>query len=159
MMRNIFNVSAITVCLFAMMTTITSCEKEELTIPNVDEIENSGNISDNDFGCSYEVDLTGVWEWVQSSGGLIADTVQQEQLGYPVRLEITVSSIKRFENNDLVYDAEYRIEYAEHIDGYKFGVLFIEGIDLTYLVHDCGDYLFLDEQIPAGYRHFYIQVY
>ncbi|MFT5821138.1 MAG: hypothetical protein ACI8ZM_002387 [Crocinitomix sp.] len=156
MMKNIFKVSAI-----SLMTILfaASCEKEEVTPQYDDGSSITEDMFDNSDGCSDEIDLIGIWEWAQSSGGFKADTVQQEQLGYPVRLEITETSIKRFENNDLVYDTEYKIEYAEHINGYKSGVLFIEGDDLTYLVSHIGSVLYLDEQISAGYRHLYIYDY
>lgn len=68
------------------------------------------------FGCSDDDNatndqLTGKWNWVESSGGIAYHTETPESTGKIVKLEIDNSTIKRFVNGTLDYETNYSIEF------------------------------------------------
>jgi hypothetical protein len=69
------------------------------------------------FSCSNDDDnnstskqLTGVWNWTESSGGIAYHTETPESTGKTVKLEITNSTIERNVNGILDYESNYTIE-------------------------------------------------
>lgn len=68
------------------------------------------------FSCSNDdnstvAQLTGRWNWVESSGGISFHTETPESTGKTVNLEINEKTIQMFTNGNLDYESNYSIEF------------------------------------------------
>lgn len=157
MMKNVFNVSAITVCLFAVFTT-TSCEKENVTIHTIEDQTIEVGQPENENDCVDFANLIGEWNWVASSGGIAGEHINAEDVDDEIQLEISASNIKRYENGELVYDSEYSIEVGMNLEGYESEIMTIDAETVSIAVSRQEDVLILSEQVADGYIHQYIFV-
>lgn len=92
------------------------------------------------FSCSNDDDstntqLTGNWNWVESSGGISYHTETPESTGKTVNLKITDNAIERYVNGILDYKSNYTIESIND-NGQQFQVITFDNQIIPLLIID-----------------------
>src|SRR5690349_6511014 len=54
--------------------------------------------------------IEGDWRWTQSYGGLLRQTITPDSAGYTRHLEIDSETYSEFQDDSLVFEADYNIE-------------------------------------------------
>lgn len=70
---------------------------------------------DNVTNISTSEKILGVWNWDKSTGGFGGWTYTPESTGDTQRLEITGTTLKKYINDELVYETNYTIELRESV--------------------------------------------
>ena len=92
------------------------------------------------FSCSNDdnsttTQLTGSWNWVESSGGISYHTETPESTGKTVNLKITDNSIERYVNGNLDYESDYTIESVND-NGQQLQVITFDNQIIPLLIID-----------------------
>lgn len=73
--------------------------------------------SSDDDSSNTTSNLVGTWDWVRSSGGITGEIITPASTDSTMKLEITNTMIKRYINDDLIFENRYTIEIRETMSG------------------------------------------
>ncbi|KAB2880511.1 hypothetical protein F9K33_04865 [bacterium] len=108
-----------------------------------------------------EKEMYGAWSWVQSSGGLLGNTLTPENIKLSKKIVLTKDHVIMYYANDsLTLKQNYQIQNEKSIYSQSPApVLRISGMTKTQTISLRGqDTLFLRENVYDGYAHVYVRL-
>jgi hypothetical protein len=117
------------------------------------------------FSCNHEIisptsenSLNGKWNWISSSGGFAGHTITPESEKKTVIIEISNSSLKKYENGNLVFENTFTIKTQSSIFGgdRKMIVPNNDGMKQSFEIAD--GKLFLSEECADCYQSKYARI-
>ncbi|RZJ51488.1 MAG: hypothetical protein EOO19_00465 [Chryseobacterium sp.] len=101
--------------------------------------------------------LNGKWNWVRSSGGFIGNTITPASEKKSMTIEISNSTIKRFENGNLLSKNTFTIQTQNSIYGNDRKMIVIENMpNQSFEVK--GDSLYLNDECHDCYQSSYVRI-
>jgi len=107
---------------------------------------------------SSENSLNGKWNWVSSTGGFIGSTLTPASEKKTMTIEISKSTIKRFENGKLVSENDFSVETGNSIYGNdkKMIVYKNDAPKQSFEIKD--NVLYLNDECHDCYQSQYVRV-
>ncbi|MEO8240395.1 MAG: hypothetical protein ABI576_19985 [Flavobacterium sp.] len=110
---------------------------------------------DNDD--SAEKSLNGKWNWISSSGGIVGKITTPTSENKTIVLEFYNSTLKKYENGNLISENTFSVETRESIMGGKRKMIVIEGsVNITFEI--VGDKLYLNDECYDCYQSEYDRI-
>jgi hypothetical protein len=107
---------------------------------------------------SDENALNGKWNWVSSSGGFIGKTITPASENKKTIIEISNSTIKKYENGNLIFESKYAIKEEPSIYGNERKMILFEN-DMPKQSFEIKDNkLYLSEECNDCYQSEYIRL-
>lgn len=113
--------------------------------------------SSSSIGASSENSLNGKWSWVSSTGGFIGSTLTPATEKKTLTIEISNSTIKRYENGKLLSENTFTIQTQNSIYGDNKKMIVIEDRpSQSFEVKD--NKLFLNDECHDCYQSEYVRI-
>jgi len=108
-----------------------------------------------------EKEMYGAWQWVQSSGGLLGNTLTPENIKLSKKIVLTKDHVIMYYANDsITLKQNYQIQNEKSIFSQSLqSVLRISGMIKTQTISMTGqDTLLLRDNVYDGYAHVYVRL-
>lgn len=113
--------------------------------------------SNSKIGASSENSLNGKWNWVSSTGGFIGSTLTPASEKKTMTIEISNSTIKRYENGNLLSENTFTIKTQNSIYGDNKKMIVIENMpSQSFEIKD--NKLFLNDECHDCYQSEYVRI-
>jgi hypothetical protein len=113
--------------------------------------------SSNNMVASSENSLNGKWNWVSSTGGFIGSTLTPASEKKTMTIEISNSTIKRYENGNLLSENTFEIKTQNSIYGDNKKMIVIENMpNQSFEIKDSK--LFLNDECHDCYQSEYVRI-
>lgn len=100
-------------------------------------------------------DLIGNWTWIKSTGGIDGSTQTPESTSKTVQLVITDSTVKIYENEDLISENSYEIQMKESVLGGNKPILIYDSDKTSQSFSVQGTKLYLNDECYDCYSSEY----
>ncbi|MEO8532119.1 MAG: hypothetical protein ABI441_00140 [Flavobacterium sp.] len=113
--------------------------------------------STNTVDASNQNSLNGKWNWISSTGGFIGSTVTPASEKKTMTIEISNSTIKRYENGKLLSENTFSIKTGNSIYGDNKKMIVVENLpNQSFEVKD--NKLYLNDECNDCYQSEYVRI-
>lgn len=109
------------------------------------------------IGTVSENSLNGKWNWVSSTGGFIGKQITPESEKKTMTIEFSGSTIKKFENGNLLSKKTFSIQTQNSIYGNDRKMIVIEDMP-SQSFEIKGDTLYLNDECHDCYQSEYVRI-